>query len=141
MTTEEIALDVMKLLEEKEKTGDEHPPPKPEEHPQPKCPKCGAFVEIVEIANDERLPGVYCNKEGCGWSDRPAKPPIPLRSFTAFLSPSVVAMIKAAPMNELARAQIHAAMLAPIPRSCTTVEAIVDWVQCYRGNVLSLIHI
>lgn len=94
------------------------------------CPKCGAFIERVFVATDDHLPGYWCNKSGCGWMQ-----PLPGlargRSYNYILTDSLTRMLLAAPMNEEIRAQVHAVMLRPIPRSCKKYEDIIDWIECF----------
>lgn len=91
--------------------------------PQPNCRK---FVEVVLIANDNHLPGLYCV---CGWN-------APLPAILAkpdqalhLMSPTLVKLIRYAPLNPMVRSQIHSFTLSPVPKSCRTYDTIMTWVS------------
>lgn len=93
------------------------------------CPKCGSFVERQLYADDKRLPGLYCNKEGCGWTDKlPAKLDH-IRLCATFVPRSVLELLKIVPLNETGRSHLLSIMEMPVPKSCTTFEQIEEWVN------------
>lgn len=98
---------------------------------QRKCPKCGKFTELLFLANDERLPGVYCTKE-CGWCA-----PLPGEVETYYdescaLGPSIVELVKMAPNNCQVRALVLNCMGVRIPNSCKTSDDIFRWSRTLR---------
>lgn len=91
------------------------------------CPKCGAFVEVVIIANDRHLPGLWCHKEGCGWTGYlPANLANPY-GINQILSYDSQELIRMAPMNSTVRTLLLRRIGLPAPKSCVTSEQLLKW--------------
>ena len=109
------------------------------------CPKCKTFVEIVEIAIKDRLPGYYCNKHGCGWNNPLPGEITPVCPQEHFLDDSLIEMVRVAPLNPEIRAQIHAILGKEVPRACKTSKDVFQWVRSsaperYRTHALTIAH-
>jgi len=102
---------------------------KPKEDKPLKCPKCGAFAERVLVAKDNRLPGLFCNKEGCGWTATLDVLPVRLREWTYVIHQSIHELLRLAPLNPVARTHVHSKVGIPIPPVCTTLAQILQWIE------------